>query len=241
VLSTLNPDAARTFGGAMPVDPVRDSIARALRARGHRVDEHVGGASFRCDLAIAGPEDGSYRIGVLLDRDADRALGVEERFLFRPSILRAFGWRILDVPVAAWFRAQSAVIERIEAELNRDSWGLADADPFTGVVLSPELDAGPAPTPPPPIGSFADAGDDADQAEPVMEAASGLTEFRLVQGTSNKYWRVGVSDCDLIVEFGRVGTKGQRVIKTFNSPERARSEANKLTLEKTRKGYEEVS
>lgn len=245
VLATLNPDAARTFGGAMPPDPVRGAIAKALRARGHRVDEHVGGASFRCDLAIAGAEDSGYRVGILLDRDADQAIGVEERFLFRPTILRAFGWRILDVPVAAWFRAQGAMIERIEAELNRDSWGLADADPFSGVVLPPELDAGLVPPAPPSVGNFADMEDDAADAAPpsapASAEASGLIEFRLVQGTSNKFWRVGVTDCDLIVEFGRVGTKGQRVIKTFSSPERARSEEVKLTLEKTRKGYEEVS
>jgi predicted DNA-binding WGR domain protein len=66
-----------------------------------------------------------------------------------------------------------------------------------------------------------------------------MIEFRFVQGTSNKYWKVGVNGCDLIVEFGRVGTKGQRVIKTFDDEDRAKREAIKLTLEKTRKGYEE--
>jgi len=67
----------------------------------------------------------------------------------------------------------------------------------------------------------------------------GMTEYRLVAGSSNKYWRVGVVGSDLIVEFGRVGTKGQRVVKSYDDADRARREANKLTLEKTRKGYEE--
>jgi len=39
----------------------------------------------------------------------------------------------------------------------------------------------------------------------------------------------------------RVGTKGQRVVKSYEDADRARREANKLTLEKTRKGYEEFS
>jgi hypothetical protein len=43
----------------------------------------------------------------------------------------------------------------------------------------------------------------------------------------------------VIVEFGRVGTKGQRVVKTFDDEERAKRGAVKLTLEKTRKGYQE--
>lgn len=47
-------------------------------------------------------------------------------------------------------------------------------------------------------------------------------------------------EADLVVEFGRTGTKGQRVIKTFEDGARARREAVKLTLEKTKKGYEEI-
>lgn len=45
---------------------------------------------------------------------------------------------------------------------------------------------------------------------------------------------------ELVVEFGRVGTKGQRVVKSFPDAERARREATKLTLENTRKGYQEI-
>ena len=67
-----------------------------------------------------------------------------------------------------------------------------------------------------------------------------MTEYRLVAGASNKFWRIGVEGTDLTVEFGRVGTKGQRVVKSFEDEDRARREMNKLVLEKTRKGYEEV-
>lgn len=67
-----------------------------------------------------------------------------------------------------------------------------------------------------------------------------MSEFRLVAGASNKFWRVGVDGNKLIVEFGRIGTKGQRVVKSFEDEDRARREAGKLTLEKTRKGYEEA-
>jgi predicted DNA-binding WGR domain protein len=75
---------------------------------------------------------------------------------------------------------------------------------------------------------------------PQASVETKLTEFRFVEGSSNKFWRVGVNNCDLIVEFGRVGTRGQRVVKTFDDEERAKREAVKLTLEKTRKGYQEV-
>ena len=67
-----------------------------------------------------------------------------------------------------------------------------------------------------------------------------MSELRFVQGTSNKFWRVGVNGCEVIVEYGRVGTNGQRVVKTFPDADRAQREAAKLTLEKTRKGYQEI-
>ena len=66
-----------------------------------------------------------------------------------------------------------------------------------------------------------------------------MTEFQFIEGASRKFWRVGVNGRDLVVEYGRIGTNGQRVIKTFDDAERAKREAVKLTLEKTRKGYQE--
>jgi predicted DNA-binding WGR domain protein len=82
---------------------------------------------------------------------------------------------------------------------------------------------------------------EADDENNASLATGGMTEFRLVAGTSNKFWRVGVQGNDLIVEFGRVGTKGQRVVKSYDNADLARREATKLTLEKTRKGYQEFS
>ena len=230
VLATLNPDAARTFDGECPPDPVRSEIAAALQARGHEVHEYVGSASFRCDLAVVDPTGGGYALGVLLDRQETARDAIEERFVFRPGILRAFGWRVVDVPVTHWLRNREAVIERIERELTQSSWDIADQDPFAETSVAPSVASVP------PV--------NAPSADPEPQAnepsgPAGLTEYRLVSGASNKFWRVGVEGTDLIVEFGRVGTKGQRVIKSYDDEDRARREANKLTLEKTRKGYEE--
>ncbi|EAQ28031.1 hypothetical protein NAP1_10568 [Erythrobacter sp. NAP1] len=232
VLATLNPDAAQTFDAELPNDPVRSAIAAALRAKGHEVHEHVGGASFRCDLAIVDPEGGGYALGVLLDRETTSPEAIEERYVFRPGILRAFGWRVVDVPVTSWLRNRGAVVERIERELARSSWELADPDPIAGTTITPIATPEPAPAEAAPEQGEA-------QQDEAQGQATGMTEYRLVAGASNKFWRVGVDGADLIVEFGRVGTKGQRVIKSFADEDRARREANKLTLEKTRKGYEE--
>lgn len=254
VLTTLNPEAARTFGTELPLDPVRDAIAAALRARGHKVHEHVGGARFRCDLAIVNAEGDGYALGILLDRNGGAGEGPEDRFVFRPDILRSFGWRVLSIPVAAWLRARDAMIERVEAELTRSSWDLADADPFAGVAFAGKAEKETSPTSADQSGMKPSFGNAAGIQAPAPSAsvdprresndqaatAPRLTEFRFVEGRSSKFWRIGVSGCDVLVEFGRLGTKGQRVIKSFDDEDRARREMVKLTLEKTRKGYQEL-
>jgi predicted DNA-binding WGR domain protein len=232
ILATLGPETAQKFGAEKPRDAVRSALADALRKRGHKVHEHVGSASFRCDLAIADSDGRSFRLGILLDREADEDLDVEDRFLFRPAILRAFGWRVIDVPVTSWLRAPEQTIERIEAEIKKDSWvePNSDTDQFPSNATDAIADQIKTPGPLP--------------AEPAAatETMRGTTRaFRFVQGTSDKFWRVGVSECDLVVEYGRTGSKGQRVLKTYDSPERAKREAEKLTHEKTSKGYEEVT
>ncbi len=193
----------------------------------------------RASHRLIKPTSEAYVLGILLDRSAKDADVIEERFVFRPGILRAFGWRVVDVPVSSWLRARASVIERIERELQYSSWELADSDPMAGTSLpthqAQPIAGSPSTNPAEPYVPLQDEAIEEEQA-----STDGMTEYRLVAGASNKFWRVGVIGTDLVVEFGRVGTKGQRVVKSFDDEDRARREANKLTLEKTRKGYEEA-
>jgi predicted DNA-binding WGR domain protein len=140
---------------------------------------------------------------------------------------------VLDLPVSRWLRDAETVLGRIEAELTRDSWGDLESDPFGDEASSyrtPRNRPAPAPVPAPEI--------DVAAHTPVADAA--MTEFRFQQGGSNKFWRIGQQGCDVTVVYGRIGTKGQTMVKTFNTPQRAQAEVTKLTLEKTRKGYVEA-
>lgn len=67
-----------------------------------------------------------------------------------------------------------------------------------------------------------------------------FSEFQFRQGSSDKFWKIAVAGVDTIVVFGRTGTKGSTVVKSFDSPERAKREAAKLIAEKLRKGYQEL-
>jgi predicted DNA-binding WGR domain protein len=80
-----------------------------------------------------------------------------------------------------------------------------------------------------------------DPASSPSTAAPALREFLLQQGSSNKFWRIGQHDGEMTVVFGRVGTRGQTLIKQFDTPERAEREVIKLIEEKLRKGYTEAA
>ncbi len=67
-----------------------------------------------------------------------------------------------------------------------------------------------------------------------------MRRFELSDGTSEKFWEVGVEGSSFTVRFGRIGTNGQTQTKTFPSDAKALAEADKLVGEKTKKGYVEV-
>jgi len=65
--------------------------------------------------------------------------------------------------------------------------------------------------------------------------------FEFVEGTSNKFWEVSVSNSQVSVTFGRIGTAGQRHNKSFTNPSAAQQHADKLIQQKLAKGYVELA
>jgi predicted DNA-binding WGR domain protein len=57
---------------------------------------------------------------------------------------------------------------------------------------------------------------------------------------SNKFWRIEVDGAEQTVSFGKVGTSGQRKVKSFGSPDEARDDAEKQVAAKLKKGYAEA-
>jgi len=64
-----------------------------------------------------------------------------------------------------------------------------------------------------------------------------MERYEFSEGSSDKFWEVEVTGCDLTVRYGRIGTQGQSKEKTFASTEAAEKEKAKLIKEKTGKGY----
>lgn len=66
-------------------------------------------------------------------------------------------------------------------------------------------------------------------------------EFHCTEDGASKFWAVEVSGTRCSVQFGRLGTSGQTQVKEYPSEQAAKSAAEKLIAEKTRKGYAEVA
>jgi HEAT repeat protein/predicted DNA-binding WGR domain protein len=61
--------------------------------------------------------------------------------------------------------------------------------------------------------------------------------YELVKGKSSKFWEIEIAGKGVAVEWGRIGTDGRRLEKTFPTPEAARAAHDKLVREKLREGY----
>lgn len=223
VLGALNPGAERAFAAAPGRDALRDTVARALRARGHTVHEHVGRSQFRCDLAVVDPSGDAYAVAILLDAADAPAADVRERYVFRPGILRAFGWRVIDLPALDWLRNPQAALERIEAAMATKGDDAVDAPAAASIPADAAVAVAPA------------------AIESAAIARAPMREFLSSPGAAQKFWRIGHRDGEVTVEFGRVGARGQTLIKNYDTPERGEREVVKLIEEKLRKGYREAA
>lgn len=68
-----------------------------------------------------------------------------------------------------------------------------------------------------------------------------MRRFEFVEGKSAKFWQAEAVGATFIVEFGRLGTKGQRKEKDFPNEDAAKKELEKKIAEKLREGYSEVA
>jgi predicted DNA-binding WGR domain protein len=239
VLEGLNPLARQALGGANVVEAVATQLADALRRRGHAVDERIGQSRFRCDIGVRAPAGGDhYALGVMVDTAEHYAnRDVLERYVARPRILGAFGWRTLQVLARDWHHDREGVLDAIERALREPEVVEAPAAETEAALPvaateAPDVTSG-APTPDdvgPPNSSPA--------AAPSPDAPHlPWRRLEFVDGTSRKFWQARLEGTDVVVSFGRIGTTGQSQRKQFTDIWHGQAEIDKLVAEKLRKGY----
>lgn len=78
-------------------------------------------------------------------------------------------------------------------------------------------------------------------AAAAPKSAAGTARYFVYQDDkSDKFWEITIDNCDVTVRYGRSGTDGTSMTKSFADVAAADKHANKLIAEKTGKGYEEM-
>ena len=74
----------------------------------------------------------------------------------------------------------------------------------------------------------------------MLQTSTQKRRFEFIGGSSSKFWEIHISGASVRVQFGRIGTIGQAVVKDLANEEAARKHADRLIKEKLGKGYSEA-
>jgi predicted DNA-binding WGR domain protein len=245
ILENLDPTNRKRAETSIQKDFVVESLAAALRLRGYVVETHVGQSKFRCDLALRKDADTEFRLGIIVDTDAHYSnANMLDRYLYQPSILRAFNWNVTMVLTRDWYLDSEDVLNRIEklfkGELVREA------------VMEPEIEKIAVPQKPtesikesagkPLAGKVQKTsqiahGKNADKSKPAKTEKSTVRYFEFGSGSSSKFWEISIEQNAFTVRFGKRGSSGQSQTKRFSDEAKVLPEAEKLIAEKIRKGY----
>jgi predicted DNA-binding WGR domain protein len=96
-----------------------------------------------------------------------------------------------------------------------------------------------------PSGGIFYYGASSDELLKLIDKAIGLPEiknrryFTFADGKSNKFWSIEKEGPSYLVNFGKMGSEGQKTEKTFSTEADCQKTIDKLIAEKTKKGYVE--
>jgi predicted DNA-binding WGR domain protein len=245
-------------------DPLAEQIAAALTQRGYIIDRDVGQSHFHCDLAVRRDGEMVYCLAILLDNNGYyEQSDLLERDLMRPKLLRDFGWKVAFVLSKDWYEDRDTVLNHLDrlltgneepGDYDEDAKDEASIDdlyeedskvPFIELEEDPpnqlvmESDATATIESPPPEKPSTSQDFVTELPVPAERSAAESCSLHLeyTGGNSNKFWEITLVGMQHTVRFGRIGTKGQTVTKTFQNALAARRDYERLIQSKLAKGY----
>ena len=105
--------------GATEESPFEESVANALRHRGHNVALQVGVSGYRIDIAIRHPQmPDHFVLGIECDGATyHSARSARDRDRLRQEALERMGWRLARVWSTDWFRDPNAQANKLSEEI----------------------------------------------------------------------------------------------------------------------------
>lgn len=211
---------------AASISPTAVAVKIELERQGYFVTENVGQSSFKCSLGVKKTkEDTEFILGISID-DEDHYGNddVLEQYFLKPELLKHNGWKLCQIYTKDWIDNQNRVIKMLKSALNDEPF-------FETVIIEKTL---PIEEEEPVTIILSE--------EPAVVTLSNPNTTKLVstENGSNKFWEVSVTNGELLIQYGRIGTKGQKLIKAFDSEESAQREMQTLIRQKLARGYKEV-
>ncbi len=95
------------------------SVADSIRNLGYTVDNQIGSAGFKIDLAVKSPDNlGTYLCGIECDGATyHSSLSAREKDRIRQEILESKGWNIIRVWSTDWFRNKNTEVMKLEKKI----------------------------------------------------------------------------------------------------------------------------
>ncbi len=199
---------------------IAEQLQAEIEKMGYAVTRNIGQSKFKCHLGIKkSTEDEEFVLGIMIDDDLHYSNNdILEQYLLRPEILKANGWNICQIYSKDWIENKPRVLKMIAASLNNELF-------FEEVEVE---------------NSFIEIENESTEDEANHPDSNESTDFEKYINISNgskKFWEIGTDGKNVIVQYGRIGTKGQRMVKAFESEDDAVKEKRKLIAQKLAKEY----
>jgi superfamily I DNA and/or RNA helicase/predicted DNA-binding WGR domain protein len=199
---------------------IADQIQIEIEKMGYAVTKNIGQSKFKCHLGIKkSAEDEEFVLGIMIDDDLHYSNNdILEQYLLRPEILKTNGWTICQIYSKDWIENKPRVLKMIAASLNNELF-------FEEVTQE---------------NNILEIENDPIIEESVQSESDVNTAFERYINTSNgsnKFWEIATDNNNVIVQYGRIGSKPQRMVKAFETEDGAEKEKRKLIAQKLAKEY----
>ncbi len=101
-------------------DELVESVAKALRMQGHKVNTNVGSSEYRVDIGIVDPANpDKYLLGILCDGYNYNSGTARDRDVTTPAVLSLLGWKTYHIWAIEWWDTPNFVLDGIKRELEK--------------------------------------------------------------------------------------------------------------------------
>lgn len=237
ILQGLGVGDKRTVITARQLSATTAQLKKSLEAKGYLVDENIGQSRFRCTLGVKKQSsDKQYRLGILVDDETHyHNNDLVEQYYQRPSILKAFGWRIMNVYAKDWLEDSERVLRELERVLEgKDEVGAGGGAGAGGGLVGVAASAGHAGL----TGNALDRnpGDHSNSVLAAGGAAPAVPETYISPG-GDRFWAILVTGNQLTIRSGKTDTKGMSQVRTFPTAAEAEAAKQAMVAEKLAEGF----